>query len=88
MLYGFKAEVIISELDADKQSAMGQEAQIQLLNHAVVVPIMRLKYVFPMKAYLKISVSPDFGGSLVECSIKYARLVNSRSFMYPNLIPK
>jgi hypothetical protein len=29
------------ELDADKQSAMWQEAQIQLLNHAAVVPIIR-----------------------------------------------
>jgi len=51
------------ELDADKQSAIWQEAQIQLLNHAAVVPIIRLKYVFPMKSYVDIGHPLDFSWS-------------------------
>ena len=51
------------ELDADKQSAMWREAQIQLLNHAAVVPIIRLKYVFPMKSYVELGHPLEFSWS-------------------------
>lgn len=51
------------ELDADKQNALWREAQIQLLNHAAVVPIIRLKYVFPMKSYVDLGHPLEFSWS-------------------------
>ncbi len=51
------------ELDADKQDALWREAQIQLLNHAAVVPIIRLKYVFPMKSYVDLGHPLEFSWS-------------------------
>jgi peptide/nickel transport system substrate-binding protein len=40
------------ELNAQKQEALWKEAQIQILKDAVAVPIIRLKYTFPQKAYV------------------------------------
>lgn len=48
------------ELDAAKQSALWEEAQVQLLKDAAVVPMIRLKYVFPMKSYVDIGHPLEF----------------------------
>jgi peptide/nickel transport system substrate-binding protein len=40
------------ELDAQKQEALWKQAQIQILKDAVAVPIIRLKYTFPLKSYV------------------------------------
>jgi len=48
------------ELDAAKQSALWKEAQVQLLKDAAVVPMIRLKYVFPMKSYVDIGHPLEF----------------------------
>ncbi len=48
------------ELDAAKQSKLWKEAHIQLLKNVVVVPIIRLKYAFPMKSYVDIGHPLDF----------------------------
>jgi peptide/nickel transport system substrate-binding protein len=40
------------ELDSKKQNQLWEEAQIQLLKDAAVLPVIRLKYVFPMKSYV------------------------------------
>lgn len=39
-------------LDAKKQIELWQKAQIQILKDVAAVPIIRLKYVFPMKSYV------------------------------------
>ncbi len=51
------------ELDADKQSALWKEAQIELLKDAAVVPAIRLKYVFPMKSYVDLGHPLEFSWS-------------------------
>lgn len=48
------------ELDADKQSALWKKAQVQLLENAAVVPMIRLKYVFPMKTYIELGHPLEF----------------------------
>ncbi len=48
------------ELDSDKQAALWKEAQIQLLKNVAVVPIMRLKYAFPMKSYVDLGHPLEF----------------------------
>ena len=48
------------ELDAGKQSALWKEAQVQLLKDAAMVPIIRLKYVFPMKSYVDLGHPLEF----------------------------
>jgi peptide/nickel transport system substrate-binding protein len=48
------------ELDADKQSALWKKAQVQLLEDAAVVPMIRLKYVFPMKSYVELGHPLEF----------------------------
>ena len=48
------------ELDAGKQSALWKEAQVQLLKDAAMVPMIRLKYVFPMKSYVDIGHPLEF----------------------------
>jgi peptide/nickel transport system substrate-binding protein len=40
------------ELDPKKQNQLWEEAQIQLLKDVAVLPVIRLKYVFPMKSYV------------------------------------
>jgi peptide/nickel transport system substrate-binding protein len=42
------------ELDKDKQVQLWQEAQVQLLKDVAAIPIIRLKYVFPMKSYVEL----------------------------------
>jgi peptide/nickel transport system substrate-binding protein len=40
------------ELDPKKQEELWKQCQIKVLEDVAVVPIMRLKYVFPMKSYV------------------------------------
>jgi peptide/nickel transport system substrate-binding protein len=40
------------ELDKTKQLQLWKEAQVQLLKDVAAIPIIRLKYVFPMKSYV------------------------------------
>jgi peptide/nickel transport system substrate-binding protein len=51
------------ELDPEKQNALWREAQIELLKNAAVVPIIRLKYVFPMKSYVDLGHPLEFSWS-------------------------
>ncbi|MDO9228668.1 MAG: ABC transporter substrate-binding protein [Syntrophales bacterium] len=48
------------ELDAAKQAALWREAQIQMLKNVAVVPIIRLKYNFPMKSYVDLGHPLEF----------------------------
>jgi peptide/nickel transport system substrate-binding protein len=48
------------ELDAEKQIALWKEAQIKLLKDAAVVPIIRLKYAFPMKSFVDLGHPLEF----------------------------
>jgi len=48
------------ELDADKQVALWKEAQVKLLKDVAVVPIIRLKYVFPMSAAVDLGHPLEF----------------------------
>jgi peptide/nickel transport system substrate-binding protein len=48
------------ELDGAKQAKLWKEAQIELLKNVAVVPIIRLKYAFPMKSYVDIGHPLDF----------------------------
>ena len=48
------------ELDAKKQMALWKEAQIKLLKDVAVVPIIRLKYAFPMKSYVDLGHPLEF----------------------------
>lgn len=48
------------ELDADKQVALWKEAQMQLLEDVAVVPMIRLKYAFPMKSYVDLGHPLEF----------------------------
>jgi len=61
------------ELDTKKQSAMWRKAQIQLLKHAAVVPIIRLKYAFPMKSYV------DLGHPLVFSWSTYSPQITEKT---------
>jgi len=61
------------ELDTKKQSAMWRKAQIQLLKHAAVVPIIRLKYAFPMKSYV------DLGHPLVFSWCTYSPQITEKT---------
>jgi len=61
------------ELDTNKQSAMWRKAQIQLLKHAAVVPIIRLKYAFPMKSYV------DLGHPLVFSWSTYSPQITEKT---------
>lgn len=48
------------ELDGDKQAAIWKEAQIELLKNVAVVPMIRLKYTFPMKSYVDLGHPLEF----------------------------
>lgn len=48
------------ELDGDKQAAIWKEAQIELLKNVAVVPMIRLKYAFPMKSYVDLGHPLEF----------------------------
>jgi peptide/nickel transport system substrate-binding protein len=48
------------ELDSAKQTELWKQAQIELLKNVAVVPMIRLKYAFPMKSYVDIGHPLDF----------------------------
>jgi peptide/nickel transport system substrate-binding protein len=48
------------ELDSEKQTELWKQAQIELLKNVAVVPMIRLKYAFPMKSYVDIGHPLDF----------------------------
>ena len=48
------------ELDGAKQADLWKQAQIELLKNAALVPMIRLKYAFPMKSYVDIGHPLDF----------------------------
>jgi len=48
------------ELNSQKQDAMWKEIQIKLLKDVVAVPSIRLKYCFPMKAYVDLGHPLDW----------------------------
>lgn len=48
------------ELNKDKQEALWKKAQIQLLKDVAAIPIIRLKYVFPMKSYVELGHPLEF----------------------------
>jgi peptide/nickel transport system substrate-binding protein len=48
------------ELDAKKQNALWKEAQIKLLKDVAAVPIIRLKYAFPMKSNVELGHPLEF----------------------------
>jgi peptide/nickel transport system substrate-binding protein len=48
------------ELNSEKQNALWKKAQIQLLEDVAVVPIIRLKYAFPMKSYVDLGHPLEF----------------------------
>ncbi|MFW6372479.1 MAG: ABC transporter substrate-binding protein [Thermodesulfobacteriota bacterium] len=51
------------ELDSKKQNELWKQAQIQLLKDAAVIPMIRLKYVFPMKSYVDLGHPLEFSWS-------------------------
>jgi len=48
------------ELDGAKQAALWKQAQIELLKNVALVPMIRLKYAFPMKSYVDIGHPLEF----------------------------
>lgn len=48
------------ELNKDKQEALWEKAQIQILKDVAAIPIIRLKYVFPMKSYVELGHPLEF----------------------------
>lgn len=48
------------ELDGEKQAALWKEAQMELLKNVAVVPMIRLKYAFPMKSYVDLGHPLEF----------------------------
>jgi peptide/nickel transport system substrate-binding protein len=48
------------ELDATKQIALWKEAQVKILQDVASVPIIRLKYAFPMKSYVDLGYKLEF----------------------------
>jgi peptide/nickel transport system substrate-binding protein len=44
------------ELNPDRQIELWKEAQIRLLENMAVLPIIRLRYVFPMKSYVDLGI--------------------------------
>jgi len=48
------------ELDSEKQIALWKAAQIELLKDVAVVPIIRLRYDFPMKSYVDLGHPLEF----------------------------
>lgn len=48
------------ELDGEKQAAIWKEAQIELLKNVAVIPVIRLKYAFPMKSYVDLGHPLEF----------------------------
>jgi len=47
-------------LDKDKQIALWEQAQVQLLKDCAVTPMIRLKYAFPMKTYVDLGHPLEF----------------------------
>jgi ABC-type transport system substrate-binding protein len=48
------------ELDGAKQAELWRQAQIELLKNVALVPMIRLKYAFPMKSYVDIGHPLEF----------------------------
>ena len=48
------------ELDGARQAELWKQAQVELLKNVALVPIIRLKYAFPMKSYVDIGHPLDF----------------------------
>ena len=48
------------ELDSQKQIKLWQEAQIQVLKDVAALPVIRLKYDFPMKSYIDLGYPLEF----------------------------
>jgi len=48
------------ELDAEKQALLWRNAQIELLKNVAVLPIIRLRYDFPMKSYVDLGHPLEF----------------------------
>jgi peptide/nickel transport system substrate-binding protein len=48
------------ELNGEKQVALWKEAQLELLKNVAVVPMIRLKYAFPMKSYVDLGHPLEF----------------------------
>jgi peptide/nickel transport system substrate-binding protein len=48
------------ELDANKQIKLWEEAQIQVLKDVAALPVIRLKYDFPMKSYIDLGYPLEF----------------------------
>ena len=48
------------ELDSKKQTDLWKQAQVKVLKNVAVVPIIRLKYAFPMKSYVDIGHPLEF----------------------------
>jgi len=48
------------ELDSAKQASLWKEAQIAVLKNVAVVPMIRLKYAFPMKSYVDLGHPLEF----------------------------
>ena len=61
------------ELNPEKQNEIWRKAQIELLKNAAVVPIIRLKYAFPMKSYV------DLGHPLTFSWSTYSPQVTEKS---------
>ena len=61
------------ELDAKKQNQIWEEAQIQLLKDAAVLPVIRLLYIFPMKSYV------DLGNPLEWSWQTYSPQINEKT---------
>ena len=61
------------ELDSKRQNQLWEEAQIQLLKDVAVLPVIRLKYDFPMKSYV------DLGNPLEWSWQTYAPQINEKT---------
>jgi len=48
------------ELDGERQTALWKQAQIELLRDVALVPMIRLKYAFPMKSYVDLGHPLEF----------------------------
>ncbi len=66
------------ELDGEKQAKIWKEAQIELLKNVALVPMIRLKYAFPMKSYV------DLGHPLVFSWQTYSPQITEKTRILAN----
>lgn len=57
------------ELDAGRQARLWKQAQVALLEDVAVVPMIRLKYVFPMKTYVDLGHPLEYSWSTYSTQI-------------------